>query len=41
MALFPAFAGVAEAPDGGRKVKEIMLPRLPDVTVFGLRTSRL
>uniref|UniRef100_A0A2K5QEE8 NRDE-2, necessary for RNA interference, domain containing n=1 Tax=Cebus imitator TaxID=2715852 RepID=A0A2K5QEE8_CEBIM len=43
MALFPAFAGVREAPDSGssRKVKEIMLQLNLDIALFGLRTFRL
>ncbi|PNI84667.1 NRDE2 isoform 9 [Pan troglodytes] len=43
MALFPAFAGLSEAPDGGssRKVKEIMLQLILDIALFGLRTFRL
>uniref|UniRef100_A0A8C5YB26 NRDE-2, necessary for RNA interference, domain containing n=1 Tax=Microcebus murinus TaxID=30608 RepID=A0A8C5YB26_MICMU len=42
MALFPAFAGVSEAPDSGssRKVKEVILLLILDIALFGLRTFR-
>uniref|UniRef100_A0A8C0LZZ6 NRDE-2, necessary for RNA interference, domain containing n=1 Tax=Canis lupus familiaris TaxID=9615 RepID=A0A8C0LZZ6_CANLF len=43
MALFPAFAGISGAPDGGsaRKVEKIMLLLLLGIAWFGLRTFRL
>uniref|UniRef100_A0A9L0R7K9 NRDE-2, necessary for RNA interference, domain containing n=1 Tax=Equus caballus TaxID=9796 RepID=A0A9L0R7K9_HORSE len=43
MALFPAFAGVSEAPASGssRKVSKIMPLLIVDIALFGLRTFRL